>query len=472
MSKHGVYVAEQATSAATPVAVETGVPFFIGASPIQNASNPATPGVPVLATTWNEAVAKLGYSDDWDTYPLCEAMYSHFKLFNVSPAIFCNMLDSGTMSSDVAAAEKNVVSKKVELSAKAIPGTVVVKASASAEAPLVLGTDYDLYFANEKLTIEVLAGGSAYSATTLNVAYKEVTPASVTANVVAGGIEAVDLCMSTISMIPDLIVAPGYSQDTGVAAVMAAKADAINGMFRGKAIVDLSTAATGGADSYDEAIALKNANNFTDENMIVCWPMVKLADKKFHLSTQVAGAIANTDAIYSAPYVSPSNKALQCDSLVDAAGAEILLSLDQANILNGGGIVTGLNFMGGFKVWGNYTACYPTNTDVKDYFIPVSRMVDYAGNTLIRTFWGKLDQPMNRRLIDTILDSCNIWLNGLTGSGYILGGRCEMIDEENPLTNLMAGIVKLHVYITPPSPAQEIDFVIEYDSAYVTDALS
>ena len=63
-------------------------------------------------------------------------------------------------------------------------------------------------------------------------------------------------------------------------------------------------------------------------------------------------------------------------------------------------------------------------------------------------------------------------LNGLTGSGYILGGRCEMIDEENPLTNLMAGIVKLHVYITPPSPAQEIDFVIEYDSAYVTDALS
>lgn len=469
MAKHGVFVLEQATSAATPATVETGVPFFIGASPIQNADSPATPGVPVLCTSWNEAVQKLGYSDDWATYPLCEAMYSHFKLFNVSPAIFCNMLDSSTMKSAVAAADKNVVSKKVALTAKAIPGSVVVK---NGQNTLVLGTDYDLYFTDEVLTIEVLSGGSAYSATTLNVAFDEVTPASVTTNVVAGGIEAVDLCMSTIGLIPDLIVAPGYSDNTGVAAVMAAKAEAINGMFRAKALIDLSTAATGGADTYDEVIALKNSNNFTDENEIVCWPLVKLSDKVFHLSTQLAGVIAATDAEYAAPHVSPSNKGLQCDGLVTAAGGEVILSLEQANILNGGGVVTALNFMGGFKAWGNYTACYPTNQDVKDYFISVSRMVDFVGNTLIRTFWGKLDLPMNRRLIDTILDSCNIWLNGLTGSGYILGGRCEMIDAENPETNLMAGIIKLHVFVTPPSPMQELDFVIEYDPAYVTEALS
>ena len=472
MAKHGVYVSEQATSAVTPVAVETGVPFFIGASPIQNAENPATPGVPVLCTSWNEAVQKLGYSDDWATYPLCEEMYSHFKLFNVSPAIFVNLLDASSMKSAVAAADKNVVSKKVALSNKAIPGSVVVKASSSSTTPLVLGTDYDLYFVDEVLTVEVLSGGSVYSASTLNIAYDEVTPASVTASLVATKIETVDLCMSTIGLIPDLIVAAGYSDNTGVAAVMAAKAEAINGMFRAKALIDLSTAASGGADTYDEVIALKNNNNFTDENEIVCWPMVKLDTKVFHLSTQLAGVIASTDATYSAPYVSPSNKGLQCDGLVTVAGGEVILSLEQANILNGGGVVTGLNFMGGFKVWGNYTACYPTNQDVKDYFIPVSRMIDYVGNTLIRTFWGKLDQPMNRRLIDTILDSCNIWLNGLTGSGYILGGRCEMLDSENPMTNLMAGIIKLHVYVTPPSPAQEIDFVIEYDTAYVTEALS
>nr|MBQ4453231.1 phage tail sheath family protein [Clostridia bacterium] len=472
MAKHGVYVLEQATSAVTPATVETGVPMFFGASPIQNADNPATPGVPVLCTTWNEAVQKLGYSDDWATYPLCEAMYSHFKLFNMSPAIFCNVLDASTMKSAVAAADKNVVSKKVALTKKAIPGTVVVKAQGGNGTAYVLGTDYDLYFSEEVLTVELLSGSTHYSESTLNIAYDEVTPASVTANAVANAAEAADLCMSTIGLVPDLLLAPGYSDQTAVAAVLAAKAAAINGMFRAKAIIDLSTAASGGADTYDEVIALKNSNNFTDENEIVCWPLVKLGDYTFHLSTQVAGVIASTDADYGAPHVSPSNKGLQCDSLVTVAGTEVILSLEQANILNGGGVVTGLNFMGGFKVWGNYTGCYPTNQDVKDYFISVSRMIDFIGNTLIRTFWGKIDEPMTRRFIDTILDSCNIWLNGLTGAGYILGGRCEMLDSENPLTNLMAGIVKLHVFVTPPSPAQEIDFVLEYDPAYVTEALS
>ena len=79
---------------------------------------------------------------------------------------------------------------------------------------------------------------------------------------------------------------------------------------------------------------------------------------------------------------------------------------------------------------------------------------------------------MNRRFVDSILDSCNIWMNGLTGSGYILGGRVEMLDEENPTTNLMQGVIKLHVYMTPPSPAQEIDYVLEYDASYVEEAFA
>lgn len=66
----------------------------------------------------------------------------------------------------------------------------------------------------------------------------------------------------------------------------------------------------------------------------------------------------------------------------------------------------------------------------------------------------------------------NIWLNGLVGSGYLLGARVEISEDENPVTQLMAGIIKIHVYMTPASPAQEIDFVLEYDSSYVTSALT
>ena len=137
------------------------------------------------------------------------------------------------------------------------------------------------------------------------------------------------------------------------------------------------------------------------------------------------------------------------------------------------GIVTALNFMSmGWVAKGNYVGCYPANTDVKDYFIPVSRMFDWVGNTLIRTFWSKLDKPMTRRLVDSILDTCNLWLAGLVSAERLLGARAEMLAEENPLLDLMAGILRIHIYSTPPSPAQEIDFTLEYDPDYVQAALS
>ena len=210
-----------------------------------------------------------------------------------------------------------------------------------------------------------------------------------------------------------------------------------------------------------------------DVNQIVCWPMLRLGDKTFHMSTQLAGLMAQVDTKNGGcPYESPSNKGLKCDGMVLADGTEVLLTINQANVLNSNGIDTALNFMGGWVAWGNYDACYPSNTDIKDYFIPVSRMFGWVSTTLVKTFWSKLDQPMTRRLVDNILDTCNIWLNGLVGNGYLLGARAVMLEEENPLTDLMAGTIKFHLYITPPTPAQEIDFVLEIDVEYIKSALA
>ncbi len=69
--------------------------------------------------------------------------------------------------------------------------------------------------------------------------------------------------------------------------------------------------------------------------------------------------------------------------------------------------------------------------------------------------WQKVDAPITRRLVDTVMDSINIWLNGLTASGYILGGRVEFLEEENPSTSIMDGNIKFHLYLTPPSPAEK-----------------
>ena len=472
MANHGVYVSEQATSVSTPVVADSGIPFVIGAAPVQSAAAPSAPGMPVLCTSWAEAIEKLGYSDDWESYPLCEFVYSHFQLFGCQPMIACNLLDPSSMKETVQAADLSVEDHKVKLPIAAIDNeTLVVKEAGGSGSTYEKGTDYSTYYDGEFLVVEVLADGDAYEAEQLNVAYNKVTPASVDGSAVASGLESIEQCLTTLGIVPDLICAPGYSQSSTVAAVMATKAGGINGMFKAKALIDIDTS-SGGATTYTAAVTNKGSNNFVDPDELPFWPMLKLGERKFHMSTQMAGLLAQVDSGNGGcPYESPSNKNLQCDGMILEDGTEVNLTLAQANILNSNGINTALNFMGGWCAWGNYTACYPANTDVKDYFIPVSRMFDWVGNSLIRTFWSKLDKPMNRRLLDTIMDSANIWLNGLVGSGYLLGARAEMLEEENSLTDLMAGIVKIHIYMTPPSPAQEIDFILEYDTSYVTSAL-
>ena len=79
---------------------------------------------------------------------------------------------------------------------------------------------------------------------------------------------------------------------------------------------------------------------------------------------------------------------------------------------------------------------------------------------------------MTRRLIDAILQGMNDWLNGLTAEERILGGRVEMNEDENTTTALMAGHVKFHIYITPPSPLQQLEFVLEYDLSYLEALLA
>ena len=158
MAKHGVYVNEESTSVSTPVEVETGIPFVVGLSPIQKADAPATVGVPKLCTSFAEFVDAFGWSEDWETYPLCEFAYSHFKLFGMQPAIFVNLLDPATMKSAVTAADKAVVSKKVELTETGIDNaSLVVKAAGGSGDAYVKDTDYSVYFNGDgKLTVNEL----------------------------------------------------------------------------------------------------------------------------------------------------------------------------------------------------------------------------------------------------------------------------------------------------------------------------
>ena len=476
MANLGVHVYEKATAVSIPMVAEVSIPFVVGLAPVQSAVKPAKPNVPVLCTSWDEAVEKLGFSYDWKTYTLCEFIYSHFRLYGCQPVIFCNVLDSSGMRKAAEAAEHEVSEHRVTLPyATVSDDSLVVKTGAEGDA-LMRDEDYSVLYDEGKdaCIIELLETGNAYDAKTLHISRAELDPGQVTAADIAEGLSQVDACMTTVGTIPDLICAPGWSHNSVVAAVMAAKAAAVNGLFRAKALVDCDSGKDG-VREYSGLLSYKEKNNLVDENQILCWPMVRLGEYRFHMSTHLAGLMATVDAGNAGvPYESPSNKRFQIDGCCLEDGTEVNLTWEQVQLVAGSyGMVTALNFLSmGWTAKGNYTACYPANTDVKDQFIPVSRMFDFVTNTVIRTFWSKLDKPMNRRLIDTILDTCNIWLNGLVSQEYLLGARVEFREEENSLVDLTAGIIRLHVYLTPPSPMVECDFTLEYDAGYVTSALS
>ena len=61
MATLGVRVHEQATSVSTPNVAKVSIPFVVGTAPVPSAAKPAKSNTPVLATSWNEAVEKLGF---------------------------------------------------------------------------------------------------------------------------------------------------------------------------------------------------------------------------------------------------------------------------------------------------------------------------------------------------------------------------------------------------------------------------
>ena len=53
----------------------------------------AVVNVPILANSAAEAMAALGYVDDFENFTLCQTMYATNNLFQVSPVVYINVLD-------------------------------------------------------------------------------------------------------------------------------------------------------------------------------------------------------------------------------------------------------------------------------------------------------------------------------------------------------------------------------------------
>lgn len=483
--KHGVYINEVPTSLLPPVNVDSAIPVYIGTAPLHLSKTGAAVNldekvnIPILCYTYEEACNALGFIRDstrWVDYTLSECIYAQFSLFGIAPAIFINVLDPDNDShkeiKDLAS--KTITEKVVNLGADVITSTVVVKTASDGDA-LVAGEDYSVSCNSAgECIVNVLAEGALASASALFAGYTILKPSAVASDEIIGGydvatgkykgLELINQIFPKFRLIPGSIVSPKFSMNSGVAAVMAAKAESISGCFKAIALVDIDSSL--GSEVYSEVPAKKNTDNLANALQVASWPMATLDTDKFHLSVLLAGLLGTVDAKWqSVPVKSPSNMILPIDGLCSADGSIVNLTQEQANYLNGQGITTALNWINGWRFWGNRTAAYPGETDIKDTFIPVRRMFNWIGNTLITTWFQKVDFPITKRKIESIVDSINIWLNGLASREFLIGHPCvQFLESENSTIDLMDGIVRLHVKITPPSPMRELDFILEYDT--------
>ena len=410
--QHGVYSGEVPTALLPARYVDTNAVFAVGTAPVHTLGEGKTPYVntPRLYNSYDAFVAEMGWSEDWQSFTLCEVAESHFAKYGASPLVCVNVFDPEEHLSEEGESDPSQVSA----------------------ADIIGGIDAKT---GKKTGLELIA---------------EMFP--------------------RFRIVPGSILAPRFSEDSAVAVSMSAKATGINGLFRALALADVPTDK---APYYTGVPEYKERNNLTSENLVVCWPRIALGERIYHISTQLTGRMSLTDSDNgNSPHVSPSNKQAFMDRavVVGADGAvveEVWLGLDENNYLNGQGIVTVSNFDGGWKFWGNRTGCYPSNTDPKDAFIPIRRFMNWYQNTFILTYFSQVDGPITKRFIERILKSEQIRLDGFTSRGIINGGRISYQSDENPLTDVMDGLLRFHLWLSPPPPARSIEGIFEFDPTYL-----
>ena len=470
---HGIRVSENPTSIAAPLTNTSGVPVIFGTAPINLAADPGNATNKLfLCNTYDEAKAAVGYSDDYESYSLCQAIDAYFKAFGVGPVVLCNVLDPATHKA--AYTETLTVSNG---QAKSTQKGVILSALelTSDSTDLTVDEDYTVEFDDDGyVLVTVLTDGI----TSIQATGSKLDPTAVTASDIIGsldaetgvetGIELVRQVYPLFNVVPGLIIAPGWSKDVSVALTMAAKCEGISGVFQCECVVDIDSSVV---TKYTDVAEYKTNNGLNSKHMICLWPMVVYGGKTFDFSAIYAAMVAYTDVNNdNVPNLSPSNKLLGVSAVVLADGTEVALDTIQANELNEVGVVTALN-IGGFKAWGNNMACYPDNTDPKDRWICCRRFFSWWGNSFIITYLEKVDNPANYRLIESIVDSENIRGNALTSQGKCAGIRMEYNASDNPIASVMDGKIVFKQYLAPYTPAEDILNVLEYDVSMVEAAL-
>ena len=148
----------------------------------------------------------------------------------------------------------------------------------------------------------------------------------------------------------------------------------------------------------------------------------------------------------------------------DYAESPLYQSRDEVNTyLGANGVIGALNTADGWVLWGNNTTAFPGNLDVKDNMLSERRMFNFTQNAFQLFAQPRIDNPLNRRQLEGVVNAFNQILASYQGAGALNAASVAIDDERNTTEQLIRGVVYFRIRIAPPPPMQEINGVFEFD---------
>lgn len=487
--KHGAYGRIQTAGSRVASNSQSAV-VYVGTAPVQTVEGGADHvNKPVVVNNIAEARALLGYSEDWASYTLCEAMHAHLENGGIGPLVLINVLDPATHKAS-AKTTKTLTPKNGQIvitDAESIwMDSVSVKTGGDESATeKVKGTDYAIAYnyAKKQIVIQELSTGALGSAA-LTITYDTVTPSSVTAAAVIGesdgngrntGIWAIKNVYQKTGYIPSYLAVPGFSGDPSVHSTMIQASSKINGHWDAYVFADLPIVHNNTAITLDSAAAWKEANGYNNENETVYFPLAKGIDGQiYHLSVLAAAnfqkLLLEQDGI---PWRTASNT--ECTLIENLWLGEAYKDrvYDDGiinNKLNRHGIASAAYVGGRWAIWGCHSADFDEDNGDNINVSETNRMMlYYISNDFQHRRTADVDKPMSVNDMQTVIAEEQTRLDALITIGALIYGEVHANATADARSDMMQGDYSFVFNVTTTPLAKSLTAIVNWtDDGYVT----
>jgi hypothetical protein len=335
---------------------------------------------------------------------------------NIGPIVAINVFDPATHKKDSA----------TTVALSFVNGRATIKSDTIILDTLVLadkveGTDFSIDYSFDKGLVIINSIGEAITGS-VNATYSEVDASAITAQDIIGevteagvysGFGCIELIYGELNLIPNLVLAPGWSEKPEVYKAMLKAASKINNHWNAITYADIPLVDDGTkVDTIPLAIQWKKDNAYNDAFSKVFFPQNIYDGKIYHASTLAAWATMFTDAMRDGvPMESPSNKVIPATAHYFGEGSTNRgFDQSRANELNANGISNGLvkDFLK--AVSGDYTvACWVNGRDIED--LQLMAAVDCNDRSIFDLLAAYIVYEYDARKVDTDVYALNLNIN-------------------------------------------------------------